>query len=372
LTRLIGWLYCSPDGLHFGEYSQRRATVAQADDLRANGRKLTDVNTWTKLRIEAPLEPDLPIIDSHHHVWNDQRGRYLMDDLLEDIYTGHNIVASVFVEAGKNMYRADGPDEMKAVGEVEFVNGVAAMCASDGYGKARLCAGIIGHANLMLGDKVKPVLEALAAAGNGRFCGIRHGVTSDPGPAARHSLPLHMMLDPAFRRGLAHLQPMGLTFDAWLFYTQLTDLMDLLRAFPDTTMVMNHVGGILGVPPHDGKREEIFAIWRGHMQKLAKFPNLNVKVGGLGMLRCGWDFHIKDMPPSSEEVAAAWRPYVETCIELFGPERCLMESNFPPDKQTCSYSVLWNAMKRITKNCSAAAKAAMYHDTAARIYRIKI
>ena len=346
--------------------------MAQLDDLKNNGRKLPELKIWTKLHHEAALEPDLPIIDSHHHVWNDRRGRYLIDELVEDVATGHNIVATIFVEAGSNMYRAEGPAAMRPVGEVEFVNGVAAMSASGGYGKSRICGGIVGHADLTLGDDVQPVLEALIAAGNGRFRGIRHGVTWDTGNAARHPLPRYMMLGPTFRQGFSRLRALGLTFDAWLFYPQLPDLMDLLRAFPETTVILNHCGGLLGVPPHDGKRDEVLAIWCDHIRKLAQFPNLNVKVGGLGMLRCGWDFHLRDVPPSSEELATAWRPYVETCIEAFGPDRCMMESNFPPDKQSCGYEVLWNAMKRITQGCSAAEKAALYHDTAGRVYRLEV
>ncbi len=337
-------------------------------------RTLTEVDAWTRLRREPVLEPDLPIIDPHHHVWDDQRGRYLTHELAADVGSGHNIIATVFVEAGV-MYRADGPAEMKPVGEVEVVNGVAAMGASGRYGKARLCAGIVGHADLMLGDQVQPVLEALVAAGNGRFRGIRHGTIWDTGNAAkfgRHQVPRHLMNDATFRQGFACLQAPKLSFEAWLFHPQLADLADLLRAFPEANVVMNHCGGLLGIPPHDGKRDEVFRIWHAHIRNLAQFPNLTVKVGGLGMLYCGWDFHLRDMPPSSAEVAVAWRPYVEACIEAFGAERCMMESNFPPDKQTCGYVVLWNAMKRITQGCSVAEKAALYRDTAARVYRLAV
>ena len=349
--------------------------MAQKYEFRGNAyRKLADLNAWTRLRQEPALEPDLPILDPHHHVWDDERGRYLIHELVEDVSTGHNIVATVFIEAG-SMYRADGPADMKPVGEVEFVNGIAAMSASGRYGKARLCAGIIGHADLMLGAEVERVLEALMTAGNGRFRGIRHGLVWDTGNAAklgRRQVPRHQMLDPTFRKGFARLQPHGLSFEAWLFHPQLSDLVDLLRVFPKANVVLNHVGGLLGVPPHDGKRDEVFGIWRSSIRELAQFPNLTVKVGGLGMLYCDWDFHLRDMPPSSEDLAAAWRPYVETCIEAFGPDRCMMESNFPVDKQSCGYGVLWNAFKRITKNHSAADKSAMYHDTAARVYRLGV
>jgi len=344
-----------------------------AYEFRGNTyRKLADLETWTKQVNEPALEPDLPILDPHHHVWDDERGRYLIHELAEDTSSGHNIVATVFIEAG-SMYRADGPAEMKPVGEVEFVNGIAAMSASGRYGKTRHCTGIVGHADLMLGDRVQPVLEALIAAGNGRFRGIRHGLVWDTGNAAkfgRRQVPRHQMLDPMFRKGFARLRPLGLSFEAWLFHPQLSDVTDLMRAYPEANVVLNHVGGLLGIPPHDGSRDAVFKTWRASIGELAQFPGLTVKVGGLGMLYCGWNFHLRDTPPSSEELAAAWRPYVETCIDAFGPNRCLMESNFPVDKQSCGYGVLWNALKRITKNFSPTEKAAMYHDTAARVYRL--
>ena len=333
-----------------------------------------EVTAWTKKRIEPALEPELPIIDPHHHVWDSERGRYLIHELAEDVNCGHNIIATVFIEAG-SMYRADGPPAMKPVGEVEFVNGIAAMSASGKYGKTRLCAGIIGHADLTLGDNVRPVLEALIVAGNGRFRGIRHGVTWDTGNAAkfgRRQPPQHQVLDPVFRKGLAHLKPLDLSFESWQFHPQLPDTVDLLRAFPETNVILNHVGGLLGIAPHDGNRDDVFKVWRGHMRELVQFPNLTVKVGGLGMTNCGWDFHLRDTPPSSEELAAAWRPYVETCIELFGPGRCMMESNFPVDKESTGYGVLWNALKRITQGCSAADKLKLYRDTAARVYRLAV
>jgi len=335
---------------------------------------LKELNDWTKQRREPALEPDLPIIDPHHHLWDRKRSRYLIDELVEDTSTGHNIIATVFMECGA-MYRADGPEEMKPIGEVEFVNGIAAMSASGGYGKSKLCAAIIGHADLLLGKRVVPVLEALAAAGNGRFRGIRHGVTWDTGEAARFGrklVPQHQVLDPAFQQGFACLKPMGLSFESWQFHPQLPDVVQLMRVAPETEVILNHCGGVLGLPPHDGSREEVFKIWRKSMSDLVQFPNLTVKVGGLGMLYTDWDFHLRDMPPTSEELAKAWRPYVEACIELFGVNRCMMESNFPVDKQSCGYGELWNALKRITQNYSAAEKAALYRDTAARVYRMQV
>lgn len=337
-------------------------------------RHQAELQAWTQQLREPALEPDLPIIDPHHHVWNDGRGRYLIDELLADINSGHHIIATVFIEAGA-MLRKSGPEEEKAVGEIEFANGIAAMSASGHYGATRLCSGLIGYADLTRGDAVRPVLEQLIAAGNGRFRGIRQGVTWDSGPASKfgaRQVPQHQLLAPAFRRGFAHLQALGLSFEAWQFYPQLPDVADLARAFPDTNIIVNHAGGILGLPPHAGKRDEVFRVWRENLRTLAQYPNLSIKLGGLGMLYCDWDFHLRDVPPGSEELAAVWRPYIETCIELFGPARAMMESNFPVDKQSCGYGVLWNAMKRITAHCSAAEKAALYRDTAARVYRLAV
>jgi predicted TIM-barrel fold metal-dependent hydrolase len=246
------------------------------------------------------------------------------------------------------------------------------MSASGKYGKTRHCAGIIGHVDMMLGDRAKPVLEAGIKAGNGRYRGIRHGVVWDSGNAARFGrrhMPRHQMLDATFRKGFACLHPLGLSFEAWLYHPQLDDLVDLLKQFPDTNVILNHVGGPLGVAPHEN-RAETFKVWKANVLKLAPFKNMSVKLGGLGMVHCGWDFHFRDMPPASDELAKEWRPYIETCIEAFGVERCMMESNFPVDKQSCGYGVLWNALKRITKDASAAEKKVLYHDTAARVYRL--
>ena len=207
--------------------------MAACPEFRGNSHRTTDeLKVWTAQRREAALEPDLPIVDPHHHVWDDARGRYLIHELTEDVGSGHNIVATVFIEAGA-MHRADGPEADKPVNEVEFVNGIAAMSASGRYGKTKLCAGIIGHGDLMLGDSVRPVLEKLIAAGGGRLRGIRHGVCWDTGNAARfgrRQVPQHQVLDPVFRKGFAHLQPLGLSFESWQFHPQLPDVADLLRA----------------------------------------------------------------------------------------------------------------------------------------------
>jgi predicted TIM-barrel fold metal-dependent hydrolase len=352
--------------------------MSQPQAVRAGARPFNELAAWTSLRQEEALEPALPIIDPHHHVWLDGRGRYLFDELADDVNSGHNILATVFIQSGENMYRAGGPDEMKSVGEVEFVNGIAAMAASGRLGKAQLCAGIVGYADLTLGDRVQPVLDALIAAGNGRLRGIRHNMawdesdaTSDPSSANKHNpRSRRLALNPAFREGLSQLARRNLSFDTWLFYPQLPELAGLLGDFPDTIFILNHVGGILGVGPYAGRRDEVFATWNRNMRELSACPNLLVKIGGLGMIRCGWDFHQRPMPPSSAELAAAWQPYFDACIDAFGVDRCMFESNFPVDKFSSGYGVLWNAFKRMSHGLGAKEKSALFRDTAARAYRL--
>jgi len=328
---------------------------------------------WLALRSEEIIEPDLAIIDPHHHLWDHAAGRYFLPDLLADLGTGHNIISTVFMECHA-MYRQGGDPELAPVGEVEFVNGVAAMSASGAYGPTRICEGIIGRAELTLGARARRVLEALIAAGGGRFRGVRYSAVWHPDPAARGSsvlAPPGVLSEASFREGFACLKTLGLTFDAWVYHTQLQELVDLARAFPDTGIIANHMGGTIGIGPYAGKREEVFADWKARVEALAKCPNVSMKLGGLGMRLFGFTFQNEALPPSSEELAAAWRPYIETCIEAFGADRCMFESNFPVDKGTCSYAALWNAFKRISKSYSADEKAALYRKTAARTYRLK-
>ena len=239
-----------------------------------------------------------------------------MPDLLADIASGHNVVATVYLE-WLSMYRADGPAEMRPVGEIEFANGVAAMSASGGYGKPRVCAGIVGHADLALGAGVAKVLEAMIANGGGRFRGIRFISSSDPDQAqwgATAVRPKGLLLDRRVREGFAQLAPLGLSFDAWMYHPQLADLVDLARAYPATPIVLNHVGGPIGLGRYKGKRDAVFADWSARIRELAACPNVHVKLGGLGMRMFGFDVHEGELPPSSEQLAAAWRPYIETCI----------------------------------------------------------
>jgi predicted TIM-barrel fold metal-dependent hydrolase len=329
---------------------------------------------WLALYSEAVIDPARRIIDPHHHLWDRQGGRYLLEELTDDIASGHNVVATVYVDC-RSMYRASGPEAFKPVGEVEFANGVAAQAASGGYGACAVNAAIVSHTNLLLGDEAKAVLEAQITAGNGRYRGIRHSSAWDADPAvagAYATRPKGLLADPQFRKGFACLGPLGLTFDAWLFHPQIGELADLARAFPNQRIIMDHCGGPVGLGVYANRRDEVFKTWKASIQDIAKCQNVVVKLGGLAMMLLGYDFHARPKPVSSEELANAWRPYMETCIEAFGPNRCMFESNFPPDKGQCSYQVLWNALKRIAAPYSEAEKSRMFEGTAADVYRISL
>jgi len=321
---------------------------------------------------EEIIEPDLPIVDPHHHLWDRAKHRYLLDELLADTGSGHNVIATVFVDC-MAFYREDGPAEMKPVGETEFANGVAAMAASGVYGATRACAGIVSHANLQLGAAARAVLEAQIHAGNGRFRGIRHAAGWDASDEIRKSHtnpPQGLYADKTFREGFAQLAPLGLVFEAWQYHPQLPEVIDLARAFPQTSIILNHVGGPIGVGPYAGKTEQTFAAWKSNMQELSHCANVTVKLGGLGMRVGVFDHHTRDTPPTSQQIAQAWQPWIDATIDMFGAERCMFESNFPVDKITSGYAVLWNAFKRMAAGASAAEKTALFSGTASRVYRL--
>jgi len=328
---------------------------------------------WLALRQEEILEPELPIVDPHHHLWDGESGRYLFHDLMDDLASGHNVVATVFVEC-RAMYRAGAAPDRRALGETEFVNGAAAMAASGAYGPARACAAIVGNVDLRF-ERAREALELHVELTGGRFVGIRNGSAWHAGDEIRATSanpPPGLLMDPALRRGFAALAPLGLSFDGWLLHTQIDEFLDLARAFPDTQMVIDHVGGPIGIGPYKGRRAEVFEGWRRSMRELAGCPNVNVKLGGLAMLVGGFAYHERPVPPDSASLAADWKPYMETCIEAFGVERCMFESNFPVDKGMVSYPVLWNAFKRLAAGCSAAEKQALFSGTAARVYKLKL
>lgn len=329
---------------------------------------------WLARRPEAALEPELPIIDAHHHLWEKPENPYLLPELLQDIAGGHAIRATIYEEC-KSRYHVGGDALMRPLGEVEFAAAVGAEADRMPGVSTRVCAGIVGFADLRAGAAASPVLQAHVAAGGGRFRGVRHTSAWHPDPAAKGSSTMPepgLLLEPGFREGFAHLAPLGLTFDAWMFHTQLAELRDLADAFPGTTIILNHVGGPLGIGPYASRHRHVFAEWSAAMRSLATFPNLHVKLGGFGMRLFGFRVHEQELPPSSEMLAAAWGPYIETCVAAFGAERCMFESNFPVDKGSCGYTELWNAFKRVTAGWAPAERANLFFGTAARVYGLSI
>ena len=326
---------------------------------------------WLGQIREDPLEPNLPICDAHQHFWNDRPalGNYMLEDLEADTASGHNIVSTVFVEC-LTAYRAHGPVNHRPVGETEFVRGIAAMSASGDYGNFRAVAGIIGHADLRLGQAVAPVLEAHLAAAPKQFRGIRHIIASDPElepPAPTAGTDLESA---GFLEGVGELARHGLIFETYAHHHQLSGIAALARAFPTLTIVIDHLGGPLGVKRYATRRDEVFAEWRRNIDEMSGAPNVVMKLGGVGMRTMGNDWHRRALPPGSEEIAETTRHFIEHAIERFGPDRCMFESNFPVDGWSCSYGAVWNAFKRIVTGASANEKRLLFHDTAARVYRL--
>ena len=329
----------------------------------------TQLETWLAKTTEEPIDPDLPICDPHHHLWDRPDDRYLLEDLLQDTGSGHNIVDTVFVECS-SMYRTDGPVEMQPVGETEFVQGVAEQNMSGRRSKTAVNAGIVGFADLTLGSGVAKVLEAHMAASPDRFRGIRHASIWHADRQFASASKKELLPDRTFREGFGVLGKFGLSFDACLYHPQITELADLATANPDVTVILDHIGFPLGIGPYAGQRDEVFQEWKRSMTALAASPNVVVKLGGLGMPMYGNGWHELDQPPGSVELAEGMEPYFFHCIEQFGVDRCMFESNFPVDKVSYSYNVMWNAFKRVANDFSAEEKKMLFHDTAARVYRL--
>ena len=332
-------------------------------------------NNWLALTQEPTLEPDLPICDPHHHLWDFRTDRmpyqrYLLHEVLDDLNSGHNVRSTVFIEC-RAMYRPDGPEEMRSVGEVEFVQGIAAASASDVYGPRRVAAAIIGRADLDLGDRVEPVLDALQVASPNRFRGIRHRVSWDPHPDVEKVGREGQLASNSFLAGARVLARHGLCLENTVYFPQLPELAAFAKAVPELTIVSNHIGCLMRIGPYANRDEEVMATWRSGIEALAQCPNVVMKLGGIGMTRTGFDWHTRTQPIGSEELANEMSPYLTHCIEQFGPERCMFESNFPVDKVSFSYNILYNAFKRFSQSYSATERAAMFHDTAVQVYRIE-
>ncbi|WCM95321.1 amidohydrolase family protein [Acidovorax sp. NCPPB 2350] len=322
---------------------------------------------WLALAQEPVLEPELPIVDAHHHFYDRPGWVYLAEDYAADAGSGHDVRASVYMQA-LTRYRAHGPEALKPVGETEFV---VRTTEPGSAGGPRVALGIVGHGDLRLGDGIRAVLEAHLEAGRGRFRGVRHLTTWDADPTLTNPLsavPAGLLRDGAYRAGVAHVAALGLSFDAWLFFTQLPELLDLAKSFPRMPVVINHCGGVVRIGPYASRRAEAFAAWKRSMQELAALPNVFVKLGGLGMRINGFGFEDGERPPSSRHLADTWRPWMETCIEAFGAHRCMFESNFPVDKGSYSYRTLWNAFKAMTSAASPGERQALFAGTATRVY----
>lgn len=349
--------------------------MAQAGASNAYGRQMLVG------RDEPILDPDIPIIDAHMHLFDrpalGERPplRYLLDEYLADAGSGHRIVASVYVEI-MAFVRKDGPELLRPLGEIEFANGLGAMAASGRYGNCQACAGIVGYADLRHGDQVAELLDRALALAPERFRGIRQCTNFSTNPAPYRFItnrpPQGAMQDPGFHAGFRQLAKRGLTFDAAMFHDQLQDVVDLADAFPDATIVVNHSGHALAMDLDEAGRAEVFRQWRDLMRKVAQRPNVYCKVGGMGLPMWGFGFDERTDPIGYLELAAVWRPWVETTIETFGATRCMMESNYPPDGRSAGYVPLWNAMKHIVRAASPQDKAALFHGTAAKVYRLSL
>ena len=333
---------------------------------------------WLARHSEPAIDPDQTVIDSHHHLYQRPGLRYLLEDYQADLASGHDIRASVAVQAHA-MLRAEGPPELASLGETEFLNGQAAMSASGLYGPQHVAAGIVGHVDLGMGEGLRPVLERhIAAAGGltrdgGRFCGIRQPLAWDrDGSLLNPAYPTSETLadSATFRKGLAVLQNARLSFEIWAFYPQLQHLARMARAFPDLPFVVNHLGGVIRSGTHVGK--DVFAIWRQGVAALAECPNVTIKLSGLGMRLSAFGFDQAVEPPTSEQLAVIWRPWMMTALDLFGSARCMWGSNFPVDKGSYAFCIGLNAVKRLMSEAAADERNDVFWRTAAQHYQLPL
>lgn len=328
---------------------------------------------WLARHVEAPLEPELPIIDAHHHCMAYPGFSYCEAELLADIEaSGHNVVATVHAETGGRGRGCspDAPDLLRPVGETEALVAAARKLPP---GAPKISLGIVGFADLHLGAAVGETLDAHVAAGEGRFKGIRQITPWDADlsltPEFLHK-PARQLAMPRFREGFAELARRGLSFDAWIYGPQIPELADLADAFPDATIVLDHCGTPAMQGVYAADRAGAFRLWAEAIRDLAARENVVCKLGGLAKWICNAAFHTYPEPPASTNLAQAWLPYIDVCIEQFGPARCLFESNFPQEKPSCAYGVFWNACKRMVAGASAAEKAMLFSGTANRVYRL--
>jgi L-fuconolactonase len=319
---------------------------------------------WLKHTVEDAIEPDLPVCDAHHHLWYQDGESYRLEQFLKDTAGGHNIVGTVFLESWRS-FSQGRPPGTSPVAETEYIEDIVRRTPNANH----VAAAIVGFADLTAGEAVMPLLEEHIAAGRGRFRGVRHICAWDASPVFK-SADRGLLLDPEFRRGFACLKRYGLSFDAWQYHPQLMELVDLAKKFPDITIIANHTGGPLRIGPYAQKSDAVFRDWQRAVSTLAECPNVFIKLGGLGMEICGFGWHEKNAPPGSDALAEAMAPYFLYCIEKFDVARCMFESNFPVDKRSYSYNVVWNAFKKIARGFSARERNALFHDTAVKAYRL--
>jgi predicted TIM-barrel fold metal-dependent hydrolase len=326
-------------------------------------------------RDEPILDPELPIVDTHHHLFVRPALRYLLDEYLADAAAGHRVIGTVYVET-QAMARCDGPEAMRPLGEIEFALGAGAMCRSGSYGPTRVAEGIIGYADMRAGDAIEAFLDAALAIAGDRLCGIRQIAMAHPDPRALRMLanrpPPDLLRHPGFLAAFRHLGRRRLTFEAAILHHQLPAVAALAASHADTTIVVNHLGLAFAMDADGAQRAEVFRIWRGHLAEVARHPNVFCKIGGFGTLYWGFGIDRRADPVGGVELAGVWRPYVESAIELFGARRCMTASNFPNDGRSCGFVPLWNALKQITRGCSVDERAALFHGTAAAVYRLDL
>lgn len=326
---------------------------------------------WLSSVKEEIIDPDRRIIDSHHHLWRTGLV-YQVDDLWRDTESGHNIVKTVFVDCEAE-YRPDGPEHLKCLGETEFVVEQARLSEAGTDGQA-IIAAIVSRANLDMGDAVGDVLDQHIEIGQGLFRGVRLAAARDPNPEML-SFPAQaqegLYSSPGFRCGMKALGDRGLTFDAWHFHHQNQDFLAMARSVPSTQIVLDHFASPLGVGIYADQREEIFEQWKTDIAAISQCENVVAKLGGLSMPDNGFGWDRRDTAPTSDEFVEAQRRYFLHAIDCFGPDRCMFQSNFPVDKLSIAYPVLFNGLKKIVADFSESEKDAMFYGTAARIYRME-
>ncbi len=341
--------------------------MAEQREKKVMGQSVPD-EAWLAQVVEEALEPNLPIVDPHHHLWVRNGATYLVPELAADLASGHNVSSTVFAEC-HSMYRQDGPEELRSLGETEFVAGCAAMGASGAFGEARICEAMVGRVELTLGEQTRAIFEQHLERSGGRFRGVRYSTAWDASERINNvAHRQHQLIEPEVKAAAGVMADMGLSLDCWLYHPQLGDVATLAAEHPGLTIVLNHTGvPILGGPYRD-KRDEVFEDWKHGMADVAQHPNVYLKLGALPILRAA-DAD-RSLPPGSEEVAAAWKPWMDYCIETFGPTRCMFESNFPVQKLWSSYAVTWNAFKRIAAGATTDEKAHLFSGAARAAYRL--